>query len=29
MESIVGAEAFAEMPTPEREFFAVHNAVAV
>lgn len=27
MESIVGAEVFAGMPTPEREFYAVHNVV--
>jgi heme-degrading monooxygenase HmoA len=26
LESIVGAEAFAAMPTPEREFYDVHNA---
>ena len=25
MESIVGSEAFAAMPTPERQFYGVHN----
>jgi hypothetical protein len=27
MESIVGSEVFAAMPTPEREFYAVHETV--
>jgi hypothetical protein len=27
LESIVGAEVFAGMPTPEREFYAVHQTV--
>ncbi|MDX6582001.1 MAG: hypothetical protein QOI10_1185 [Solirubrobacterales bacterium] len=28
LESIVGTETFAEMPAPEREFYAVHNTVS-
>jgi hypothetical protein len=27
LESIVGAEVFAEMPAPDREFYAVHQTV--